>query len=211
MVRIIAGEFGSRRLRAPRGVAVRPTADRVKESLFSVLGPRVAGARVLDLCAGTGNLGIEALSRGAATCLFVEKSPAACLVLRDNIAALGLGERAAVLRLDAARALELPTGPAGRFTLVFVDPPYATGARAPHGGRGAPPGGDTPRVPRLRNGASEFRKILLALDGCATLARGAFVAAEHCRFDEPPDGLRVLRMLEQRRYGETALSFFTVP
>jgi hypothetical protein len=68
-----------------------------------------------------------------------------------------------------------------------------------------------PLSPRLRTGASEFRKILLALDGCATLTHGALVAAEHCRFDAPPDGLRVLRMLGQRRYGETAVSFFTAP
>ena len=168
---------------------MRPTADRVKESLFAVLGPRLEGARVLDLYAGTGNLGLEALSRGAATCLFVEKATASCAAIRDNIDSLGVGQRATVLRLDAARAPGLLAARGDRFTLVLADPPYAA--------RGAAP--------------SEFKKILLALDGCATLTRGALVAAEHSRFDAPPDGLRHLRLLEQRRYGETAVSFFAAP
>lgn len=189
MVRIIAGEFGSRRLVAPRAAEVRPTADRVKESLFAVLTPRLEGARVLDLYAGTGNLGLEALSRGAASCCFVERAPAPCSSIRRNIAALGLETRTELLRMDCTRALGLLAGRGERFSLILADPPYAK-----------------------RGGAeSEFRKILLALDGCATVAPGALVAAEQCRFDAPPDGLARLRLVAQRRYGDTVVSFFAAP
>src|ERR687886_2242896 len=88
-MRVVAGTWGGRRLQAPRGDATRPTSDRVREALFSVLGDRVAGARVLDLFAGSGALGIEALSRGAAGATFVESAPAAIRAVRDNLDALG--------------------------------------------------------------------------------------------------------------------------
>lgn len=189
MVRIIAGEFKSRRLVSPRSAAVRPTSDRVKEALFQILGPRLDGARVLDLYAGTGNLGLEALSRGAAACCFVEESALSCATIRKNIAQLGLGGRTEVLRLDSARALDLLARRGDRFALVFADPPYA----------------------KKKGAESEFKKILLALDGCDTLAPGALMAAEHCKFDAPPEGLSRLRLLEQRRYGDTVISFFAAP
>jgi 16S rRNA (guanine966-N2)-methyltransferase len=119
-MRVIAGELGGRRLLAPRGEATRPTAGRVREALFSMLGD-LAGLRVLDLFAGSGALGIEALSRGAAAATFVERSPRALAALRANIAALGLGERARVVDGDARTALRA----AAEYDLVFVDPPYA--------------------------------------------------------------------------------------
>ena len=102
-VRVIAGRYGGRRLQAPPGAATRPTADRVREALFSILGARVAGARVLDLFAGSGALGIEALSRGAAQATFVDSAPAAAAALRANLAALGAD--AEVVRADALRWL----------------------------------------------------------------------------------------------------------
>ena len=120
-MRVVAGEFGGRRLQAPRGRATRPTADRVREALFSMLGD-VAGARVLDLYAGSGALGIEALSRGAASALFVENDARAAEVIRRNLDALGAeGE---VRRQDALRFLSTAAGP---FDLVFCDPPYDSG------------------------------------------------------------------------------------
>lgn len=123
MARIIAGEFGGRRLAAPRDRAIRPTADRVREAWMSILGPRLAGARVLDLFAGTGALGLEALSRGAASCDFVETAPAALALLRKNIESLGVESRSRVVRADALRfasGLE-----AGAYDLALADPPYA--------------------------------------------------------------------------------------
>jgi 16S rRNA (guanine966-N2)-methyltransferase len=122
-VRVVAGQFGGRRLQAPRGRHTRPTADRVREALFSMLGD-VSGARVLDLYAGSGALGIEALSRGAACALFVERDPRAADAIERNLAALGLEER--VLRRDALRFLAKGEG---AFDLVLCDPPYDAASR----------------------------------------------------------------------------------
>jgi 16S rRNA (guanine966-N2)-methyltransferase len=124
MTRIVAGRLGGRRLRVPRGSAVRPTSDRVREALFSTLGARVVDAVVLDLFAGSGALGIEALSRGARTVTFVERDRATARVLRDNLATLDL--EADVRVTDAARFVgELPAAtPSGPFDLVLCDPPY---------------------------------------------------------------------------------------
>jgi 16S rRNA (guanine966-N2)-methyltransferase len=124
---VIAGRLGGRRLSAPRGLATRPTSDRVREALFSALGD-VRGARVLDLYAGTGALGIEALSRGAAHATFVESARPALAALRENLAALGIEGDARVLSQPVARALPALAGP---FDLVFADPPYAALAEVP--------------------------------------------------------------------------------
>ena len=122
-MRIVAGDFKGRRLRAPRGRRTRPTADRVREALFSLLGD-VAGARVLDLYAGSGALGIEALSRGAASAVLVERDPGAAAVIAANLAALDV--RAEVRRQDVMRFLARAEG---GFDLVFCDPPYDSGPR----------------------------------------------------------------------------------
>jgi 16S rRNA (guanine966-N2)-methyltransferase len=122
-VRVVAGEFRGRRLAAPRGARTRPTADRVREALFSMLGD-VTGARVLDLYAGSGALGIEALSRGAESAVFVERDPRAAAVIERNLTSLGLEQE--VLRQDAVRFLARSTG---MFDLVFCDPPYDAASR----------------------------------------------------------------------------------
>ena len=123
-MRVVAGEFRGRRLQAPRGRSTRPTADRVREALFSMLGD-VSGARVLDLYAGSGALGIEALSRGAASAVFVERDAAAVAAIRRNLEAVGAGA-ADVRRQDVLRFLAAATG---RFDLVFADPPYDSAPR----------------------------------------------------------------------------------
>lgn len=120
--RIIAGRYGGRRIGAPPGTGTRPTSDRVREALFSILGARVAGARVLDLFAGSGALGLEALSRGAATVTFVERAPAALRALQANVAAVGAD--AEVVRADALRWLRAASAGARQYDLVFLDPPY---------------------------------------------------------------------------------------
>jgi 16S rRNA (guanine966-N2)-methyltransferase len=126
--RIIAGEAGGRRLSVPPGEGVRPTSDRVKESVFSALGPdRLVGARVLDLYAGSGALGLEALSRGAAHGLFVERDAGAARAVRANIEMLGFGDRA-VLRTGAAAKVLAGAAPAQPYDLAFLDPPYDTPA-----------------------------------------------------------------------------------
>lgn len=135
-MRVIAGAHGGRRLRAPGGREVRPTADRVREALFSSLGQTVAGAHVLDLYAGSGALGIEALSRGAASATFVERSPRVAAVLRDNLSALGLAAAVAICPVatyarggcaaDAGSPAGAPTA-GDPVDLVLADPPYDHG------------------------------------------------------------------------------------
>jgi 16S rRNA (guanine966-N2)-methyltransferase len=126
-MRVIAGRYGGRRLQAPPGAATRPTSDRVREALFSVLGERVLDARVLDLFAGSGALGIEALSRGAAEATFVDSAPAAIRALEANLRALGAD--AEVRRADARRFLGGASAAARQYDLVFLDPPYRLAGR----------------------------------------------------------------------------------
>ena len=121
-MRVVAGELGGRRLTSPRGRALRPTADRVREALFSILG-EVAGERVLDLYAGTGALAIEALSRGASSATLVDTD---LRTARLNVDALGLGERCKLVRSDALRHLRRDEG---EYDLVFCDPPYGLADR----------------------------------------------------------------------------------
>jgi len=124
-VRIVAGRFGGRRIVAPAGRATRPTPDRVREALFSILGA-LDGEHVLDLFAGSGALGLEALSRGAARAVFVDEDPRAVAVVRRNLEALGV--QAPVHRRDALAFLGSPAAAAlAPFGLVFLDPPYSSG------------------------------------------------------------------------------------
>ena len=125
-MRITGGEFGGRRLKVPRTDAVRPTQDSVREALFSMLGGEVAGADFLDLFAGSGAVGIEALSRGAKSATFVELNRRHLAVVRENAAALAVGERAHFIAADCARFLAAYSG--GGFDFVFSDPPYALAA-----------------------------------------------------------------------------------
>lgn len=122
-MRIIAGAFGGRRLKPPADRRARPTADRVREAWFNILGSRLDGSAVLDLFAGSGALGLEALSRGAARVDFVERGRAALAALTANVATLGVGDRATIHRGDALKfAAKLP---AGAYDVVLADPPYA--------------------------------------------------------------------------------------
>jgi 16S rRNA (guanine966-N2)-methyltransferase len=124
-VRIIAGEWRARKLEAPAGRTTRPTTDRAREAWMSVLHPSLPDARVLDLFAGSGALGLEALSRGAAEATFVENDPRAIAALRKNLVTLGATDRATIVRADAVRFVKTLT--AGAFDIAFADPPYEQG------------------------------------------------------------------------------------
>ena len=180
--RVIAGSARGIRLRAP-GAGTRPFADRVKQTLFAILEPELQGARVLDLFAGSGAGGIEALSRGAASAIFVEKDQGAAAVIDTNLRAAGLaGPNATVIRWDVVRWLaEANAGAA--FDLVLVDPPYA----------------ETDVLIRTLT-------TLGAAD--APLAPGARVVAKHFWRDRPPDRIGLLASERDRRFGETALTFY---
>jgi 16S rRNA (guanine966-N2)-methyltransferase len=180
-MRVVAGRLGGRRLRAVPGSATRPTSDRVREALFSVLGSRVEGARVLDLFAGTGALAIEALSRGAASAVLVEQSAQATAVIRANLEALDLAAVATVRRTKAEVYLRGQRD--GSFDLVFLDPPYAL-----------PVGLLAGMLVRLTRGA---------------LAPGAVLALESSARAEPPPWPPDLHPDHPRRYGDTALHLAT--
>jgi 16S rRNA (guanine(966)-N(2))-methyltransferase RsmD len=182
-MRLTGGLDRGRRLRAPRGAQTRPTAAKVREAIFNILGPPHAAA-VLDLYAGTGALGIEALSRGASKAVFVEREHQALVTLRRNLKELGLDERATVIGADVGAALRrLGTG-TERFSWVFLDPPYA----------------------------KETEGVLHELAGCGILAPCAVVIVEHDRRNRPPgaeaSSVGGLFLTDRRAYGDTELSFY---
>jgi 16S rRNA (guanine(966)-N(2))-methyltransferase RsmD len=181
MTRIIAGTHGGRRIATPEGADTRPTADRVREALFGSLGP-VDGLRVLDLYAGSGAVGLEALSRGADHALLVESDPKAAKVARENVALLGVG-RQAVLAVGRVEQT-LVYGPDGDpYDLVYADPPYA--------------------LPE-----EELAAVLATLAGKGWLAPDATVVVERSRRSpEPgwPGGVPGITPERCRRYGDTVL------
>ena len=164
-MRVIAGAYGGRRLHAPPGADTRPTSDRVREALFSVLGD-LAGVQVLDLFAGTGALGIEALSRGAAGCEFVDRAQAAIRVIRRNLDELGID--APVHRRDALRALSDASERAAAYDLVFLDPPYR---HPPELGRALSEALPAVLAPGARVVTESDRRSALALDLPLTFER----------------------------------------
>lgn len=123
-MRVIAGNARGRRLKTRKGLETRPTADRIKEALFNVLAPCVAGSFFLDVFAGNGGIGIEALSRGAQSCTFVEKNSLCVKIIKDNLLLTGLAGRAVTLNMDVAVALNYLCKKEARFDLIFFDPPY---------------------------------------------------------------------------------------
>ena len=173
-LRVVGGELGGRRLTAPRGI--RPTQDLVKEAVFNILGAAVDEATVLDLFAGSGALGIEALSRGAATTTFVDNDDAAVRVIRRNVGALGLGERARVVRSEVTRWLATHPDDVKAASLVLLDPPYNDAV---------------------------LQHALALLD--TLVAGGTTVVAEHAH-RQPLPALDRLQASRLRRYGDTAIS-----
>ncbi|WP_165079313.1 MULTISPECIES: 16S rRNA (guanine(966)-N(2))-methyltransferase RsmD [unclassified Desulfovibrio] len=185
-MRVIAGAFGGRRLATPAGEGCRPAMGRTREALFSMLearGADMGGARVLDIFAGSGSLAFEALSRGAPEAVLVENAQNALRALEANVAALGVEDRARVIREDALRFLRRPPGtvPGAPFNLVFLDPPYRKGLA---------------------------QQALTALAGDGWLAPGALVTAE---VEEglalaPIPGLEPIA---SRRFGQTVINIWT--
>ena len=179
-MRVIAGEFGGRRLEAPRGLRTRPTSDRVREALFMSLGD-LSGRRVVDLFAGSGALGIEALSRGAIFVDFVDSDRNARETLERNLAALAAADRARIWPLTLPRGLvKLETQLKGA-DLVLADPPY---------------------------GGSDARDVLDVLGRADVLKDGCRVVVERHQKDEVHGGAGALVLARERRYGETVLEFY---
>jgi 16S rRNA (guanine966-N2)-methyltransferase len=198
-MRIVAGDLRGRVLRAPHGDATRPTSEKVREALFSILGPPAPGDLVLDLFAGAGGLGLEAISRGAAHATFVDLARPALDALRANIRALGVVDRTTVVAGDAAR--------------------LAASLRPPPTTAGAP--GETPPTPSSSHAAARWRWIFIDPPYASDLAvraasaipadvlgEDSAVVIEHDRRNAPPEQLGSLLRTDLRRYGDTFLSIY---
>lgn len=182
-MRIITGTAKGCNLKTPKGMSTRPTSDRVKESLFSILGGEVEGTRVLDIFAGTGALGLEALSRGAREAVFIDK--ATDKLIRENSQHCRLSDRAEILKGDVFAQLNRLSVQGRRFDLVFCDPPYHEGL---------------------------WQKAISWLDDNELLAPRALVVLERGSENEPLPELKRLKLLKNQRYGNTTqIDFLELP
>lgn len=197
-MRVIAGVFKSRRLIAPKGNRiVRPTADRVKESVFSILREQIIDASFLDLCAGTGNIGIEALSRGAKHVTFLERDPKCIQIIEQNLRTCGLTteprtarkptDTIYLLRRDAVKGITYLQKQAAVFEIIYFDPPYGTGLK----------------------GSSELYTTCLALLAeNSLLCTNGTLLVEHAKQFVIPDTVGSLTRNRQANYGDTVVSFY---
>ncbi len=180
-MRIIAGRFKGRKLKTVKGRSVRPTSDRVREAIFSVVGSRIVDSEVLDLFAGSGALGLEALSRGARSALFVERDARVVSVIKDNILTFGVGDVSEVWRMDVRAAIRICCEKGYIFDVVFLDPPY-------------------------RKGLCE--KTLKLFDNAKILSDTAMVVVEHESDLILEDSYGCLELYSYKTYGDTSVSFY---
>jgi len=179
-MRIIAGTFRSRHLKPLKKLRIRPTSDMLRETLFNILGP---GARFLDLFAGTGAVGIEALSRGASDMVTVENDRGAARLIRENLALLGIEQSARILPLDALNAIaRLESERGAPFEFIFLDPPYAN--------------------------QRDYHSVLCSLEKSSLLADSCILIAEHRKTFALPATLGRLRQFRCLKQGDAALSFY---
>ncbi|MGL4485075.1 MAG: 16S rRNA (guanine(966)-N(2))-methyltransferase RsmD [Anaerovoracaceae bacterium] len=180
-MRIISGKFGGRKLESPTDNKIRPTTDKVKEALFSILFDKVDGATVVDLFAGTGNLGIEAISRGAHRAYFVDPARDSIKIIKENLKKLDIAEEAVVLPLDFNRALEI-IEKTEQVDLFFLDPPYNKGLQ------------------------EEAIKLISEKD---LLLPAGWIIAEHQLGEDLPETIGKYRMQKEKKYGKVFLSIYS--
>ncbi|QJW44378.1 16S rRNA (guanine(966)-N(2))-methyltransferase RsmD [bacterium BFN5] len=179
-MRIITGSAKGTKLKAPRGLDTRPTTDRVKESIFNILGNAVYEAMVLDLFAGTGSLGLEALSRGAQRAVFVDQNTSSIHVIKENVDHTKMSDKAEILKSDVLKTIEKFTKTKDLFDIVFCDPPYNKGY---------------------------INKVLQLIDQGAIVAEQAILVLEHSRHEQLANQWDNLVLKRSERYGETIVSF----
>jgi 16S rRNA (guanine966-N2)-methyltransferase len=179
-LRIITGDLKGRKLRSVRGTKTRPTANRIREAIFNILASRIRGAMVLDLFAGTGAFGFEALSRGAEAAVFVDYAAESIAVLKENAASLFPQRQIQIIRWDLTRNLNCLRPLQPDFNLIFMDPPYNKNMIAP-------------TLHNLHIGQS--------------LEKGARIVVEHSRLETVLDGQLPFKLTDQRKYGKTLVSF----
>jgi 16S rRNA (guanine(966)-N(2))-methyltransferase RsmD len=189
LMRVIAGSARGKKLECPAGEAVRPTPDLAREAVFSVLHDRLPDAAVLDMFAGSGTFGIEALSRGAASCLFLELSPKHIACLKRNLEGARLADRAEVLRQDVLRANPRLKRIGKVFDLVFLGPPF----------------------PLLKEPAARGRilEVMSRLASDGLLSRGATLVLQHDAPDPIPSRIGLLNETDRRRYGRNVFTFYS--
>lgn len=180
-LRVIGGEAKGKIIKTLRGMEVRPTSDLVREALFAILGPRVEGTVFLDLFAGSGAVGIEALSRGAREAIFVDQSPRCIKILKENLIHTGYEGKSRIYKLDSIRFLGSSRLPPGSVDLVFIDPPY---------------GGDL------------ASKVLNLIDAKGIMTKGGWVIVEHFHKTKLVEFFSNLKFFKERRFGATQLSFY---
>jgi 16S rRNA (guanine966-N2)-methyltransferase len=181
-MRVIGGKFRRRTLRTLPGLELRPTSDRLRETLFDILGPSVSSAHWLDIFAGSGAVGIEALSRGAINAVFIEKHRAAVAVIRENLGALGASSAGTVIAASAEVGLKQLSDQGYTADYIFLDPPYAL--------------------------AAQYEATLRFLDESTVLAPEGVVIAEHARRNPLPERLVHLVRARIVKQGDAALSFY---
>lgn len=185
-MRIIAGKFRSRLLKSVKGMALRPTSDKLRETLFNVLDELVVSTRFMDLFAGSGAVGIEALSRGAREAIFVEKHPPTAALIKKNLESLDIRTGARVVAADALKALERfteePSASNAGIDILFLDPPYAE--------------------------TEQYKSVLAFLGDANLLAENAVVIAEHQRSLDLPEAFGKLERVRVLRQGDAALTFY---
>lgn len=179
-LRVISGKFRGKKLYSVPGANTRPTSDRLRESLFNILSFRVQNAHVLDLFAGTGALGIEAMSRGADTCVFIDKYEGALSIINKNITACNIEEQTKTFKWDIRKNLNCLKSEQPTFSLVFMDPPYNTNSIEP-----------------------TFHNLLES----RVLIKDALVVIEHSIRETLPNNISQLQIADQRKYGKTVVSF----
>lgn len=182
-MRIIAGTCRGRNLKAVKGQKTRPTADRVKEAIFNVLAYRVEGTSFLDLFGGTGNIGLEALSRGAKMATFVEKSSTAIKVIRDNVKDCGFTDNVHIFPIEALKALEIFKENNSQFNIIFLDPPY---------------------------GFKSLEEIITRIVDNELLVNQGIVIVETNKNISLPDSFNSLVKVKENVYGDTKITYFQI-
>lgn len=181
MLRIISGTAGGIRIKAPDTEKTRPTLDRVKESVFSILQPYIENTRVLDLFAGSGNLGLEALSRGAANAVFVDESNLCRVIIEENIRRTHMEGKTRIVRSDVFTALQAFSREKAEFDMIFMDPPYSH---------------------------NFVNKTLQIVDENDIISENGLIAVEHHEDEQPPEAIGRIVRVRSRSYGDTVFSFY---
>ena len=179
-LRIIGGELKGKKLYTIPGTLIRPTAGRLRESIFNILSYVVKEAVVLDLFAGTGALGIEALSRGADSAVFIDNNKKALSVVERNIQSCAVDKRSQIIRWNIVKNLKCINSVDSKFNLVFMDPPYNKGM---------------------------IKSMLINLHDSGSLGKAAYIIVEHTSLEPVPEGCKQFELVDQRKYGKTLISF----